>query len=130
MAEQRTPPESCTGEAPGRVNLIGEHTDYHEGYVLPTVIPQRTYVTVAVRSDDRVRAHSAALGDAEEYRRGDERPGREWLDYVAGTTATLAADGVAVRGWMWRSPRPFPSARAYRRAQRSLSRCSAPCVRC
>jgi galactokinase len=98
MAEQRTPPESCTGEAPGRVNLIGEHTDYHEGYVLPTVIPQRTYVTVAVRSDDRVRAHSAALGDAEEYRRGDERPGREWLDYVAGTTATLAADGVAVPG--------------------------------
>ena len=40
-----------TAEAPGRVNLIGEHTDYNGGYVLPTVIPQRTRVELMPRPD-------------------------------------------------------------------------------
>jgi galactokinase len=89
-----------SADAPGRVNLIGEHTDYHDGYVLPTVIPQRTRVELRPRADRRVRAASPALGERwEEYEAGAETPGRGWLDYVQGVTATLAARGVDVPGF-------------------------------
>jgi len=81
------------------VNLIGEHTDYHEGFVLPTVIPQRTYVTIVTRDDSRVRVRSTTMGPGwEEYRLGEEREGRGWLDYVAGVTAILAREGIALGG--------------------------------
>jgi galactokinase len=82
------------------VNLIGEHTDYHEGYVLPTVIPQRTRVRLQRRGDRRVRACSTALGGTwEEYEIGAESPGRGWLDYVQGVTVMLARHGVALPGF-------------------------------
>ena len=45
---------------PGRVNLIGEHTDYQRGFVLPSIIPQKTWVELAARSDRRVIACSPA----------------------------------------------------------------------
>jgi galactokinase len=44
--------------APGRVNLIGEHTDYNDGFVLPFAIPHRTYAAVGMRDDDRIRVAS------------------------------------------------------------------------
>jgi galactokinase len=82
------------------VNLIGEHTDYHDGYVLPTVIPQRTRVDLRRRDDSRVRAISRELSqDWEEYEAGRESPGRGWLDYVQGATAALARTGVRVPGF-------------------------------
>jgi galactokinase len=91
--------DPVTGEAPGRVNLIGEHTDYHEGFVLPTVIPQRTRVSIVPRDDSRVRVRSTTMGSMwEEYRLGEESQGRGWLDYIAGITATLARDGIALGG--------------------------------
>ena len=48
-------PDEVSADAPGRVNLIGEHTDYHEGFVLPTVIPQRTHAHITRRVDRVVR---------------------------------------------------------------------------
>src|SRR5712691_3341109 len=66
---------TVTASAPGRVNLIGEHTDYSGGFVLPTAIPQRTVVALAPRTDDRVRVASAQIGGAlREYRLGAEAP--------------------------------------------------------
>src|SRR5690349_16947658 len=86
--------------APGRVNLIGEHTDYHDGYVLPTVIPQRTRVLLRRRDDRRVRARSAAMGDQwHEYEAGHETRGGSWLDYVQGVTASMAQHGIEVPGF-------------------------------
>lgn len=59
---------ASTGQfsAPGRVNLIGEHTDYNDGFVLPFAIPQRTTVSVRVRSDRLIRVHSVDVGDTQE----------------------------------------------------------------
>jgi galactokinase len=86
--------------APGRVNLIGEHTDYNGGYVLPTVIPQRTFVELSRRGDDRVRAWSANVGAraSGDYAAGRERKRGGWLDYVQGTTWVLAAEGFRIGG--------------------------------
>ena len=85
--------------APGRVNLIGEHTDYNEGFVLPLAIARRTTVALAPRADDRVRAASAALGPGlVEYLLGAERRGLGWIDYVQGVTRTLRAEGQTIRG--------------------------------
>jgi galactokinase len=86
--------------APGRVNLIGEHTDYNDGYVLPTAIPQRTLVELAPRGDDVVRVASAQKdGAVTTYRLGAEEPRRDWVDYVAGLTWVLAAEKLPLAGF-------------------------------
>jgi len=93
-------PPAVVADAPGRVNLVGEHTDYNDGFVLPTAIPQRTRVALAPRDDDRARVTSAACGDAvETYAVGAETRGRGWLDYVQGVTHALAAAGHRVGGF-------------------------------
>lgn len=89
-------------EAFGRVNLIGEHTDYNDGFVLPTSIPQSTVAAVARRSDRRVRAWSAELSSGQTvdtFVLGKEEPGKRWLDYVQGITQALAATGQAIDGF-------------------------------
>jgi galactokinase len=76
--------------APGRVNLIGEHTDYNGGFVLPTPIPQRTTVELSRRDDDLAQVVSDAMpGAIREYRVGHEKRAGDWLDYVQGCTRML-----------------------------------------
>jgi galactokinase len=86
-------------DAPGRVNLIGEHTDYNGGFVLPTAIPQRTRVRLRRRADDRAIVTSAQLGGPVEYRVGGEQPQRSWIDYVQGVTKYLVEAGHHVGGF-------------------------------
>ena len=92
--------EEVRAEAPARVNLIGEHTDYCEGFVLPLPLPLRTRVALRRRPDRRVLARTA-LGAGEEgtYQLGEESPGRGWLDYVQGLTANLRRLGLDVGGF-------------------------------
>jgi galactokinase len=87
--------------APGRVNLIGEHTDYNGGYVLPTALPQETRVQLASRSDRVVRAYSLDLGPASltEFQLGREKRLQSWADYVQGVTWALAEQGAQLSGF-------------------------------
>ena len=89
-----------TADAPGRVNLIGEHTDYHDGFVMPSAVPQRTTAVLTPRADRRVHATSTQMSDEPfEYELGGERRGAGWADYVQGLTWVLAKEGVRIDGF-------------------------------
>jgi galactokinase len=93
---------TITAEAPGRVNLIGEHTDYNGGFVLPTVIPQKTRVELSARTDDLVRVWSDAPGCPPhwlEYQLGAEHPGHGWLDFIQGATKMVREAGHKLKGF-------------------------------
>src|SRR5207302_5185808 len=79
--------------APGRVNLIGEHTDYNGGFVLPTAIPQQTRVELDRRTDRTVRVPSSNTEPSGECALGDEQRRGDWLDYVQGLTWVLKEAG-------------------------------------
>ena len=85
--------------APGRVNLIGEHTDYNDGFVLPLAIDHRVTVAAARRADDRLRLLSLEKGERE-LTLSDVGPGlvEGWAGYVAGAVWSLAREGVEVGG--------------------------------
>jgi galactokinase len=94
--------EPILASAPGRVNLIGEHTDYNGGFVLPTAIPQRTYLKLSVRLDSRARVWSEGFsrdGHHEEYLLGQEARTGSWLDYVQGVTYALRLNGHQIGGF-------------------------------
>lgn len=77
--------------APGRVNLIGDHTDYNEGFVLPSTIDRDVFVALAPRSDERARISSLNFDDAIDYSL-DDGPGRSsasWRNYVTGAVHEL-----------------------------------------
>ena len=93
---------AVTADAPGRVNLIGEHTDYNGGFVFPIATPQRTRIALAPRADAVVRAWSRDVGDEQawiEYRLGGEARGGHWGDYIAGVTASLRESGARCGGF-------------------------------
>jgi galactokinase len=100
-------PPRVRARAPGRVNLIGEHTDYNGGFVLPMAIPQHTEVELSPRDDTRVRAFSANLPPAQReggFELGQEARGKGWLDYLQGVTWLLRQGGHALRGFdVWLS---------------------------
>ena len=68
--------------APGRVNLIGEHTDYNDGFVLPAALQQCTWIAAAARPEPRLRVSSLRAGETLEFALDDPdpRPRRDWSD--------------------------------------------------
>jgi galactokinase len=83
------------------VNLIGEHTDYNDGFVLPIATPQHTTVTAARRDDQQVRVHSANVPEPARtsFSLGQEQRRGGWPDYVQGVTVALRGAGCAFRGF-------------------------------
>jgi len=83
--------------APGRVNLIGEHTDYNGGLCLPVALPQRTTVSLVARTDQALSLSSAQEDDVWEGSVEDRPDG--WAAYVAGVVSMLRESGHDVPGF-------------------------------
>jgi galactokinase len=86
--------------APGRVNLIGEHTDYNDGFVLPMAIGRAIVVVFRSRADRKLRGHSVAFDETKELDLDSLAApgGSDWLSYVAGVAWALAGEGLTVPG--------------------------------
>lgn len=91
---------NCSTRAPGRVNIIGEHTDYNDGLVLPTTTALYTTVDAARRSDRMIHADSTNVQDTQNFYLDNiqpvESPG--WIDYIKGVAAELQAAGIDLHG--------------------------------
>ena len=89
-------------QAPGRVNLIGEHTDYNDGFVLPCAINFHALVAVSPRSDSLVRVVSVDYEQALDTFNLDEvilpQPDTPWANYVRGVVCMMQKEGHALRG--------------------------------
>ncbi|MBH9740709.1 galactokinase [Vibrio navarrensis] len=89
-------------QAPGRVNLIGEHTDYNDGFVLPCAINYQTVVAAAKRGDNLVRVVSVDYGNAlDEFDITQEilfQPDKMWANYIRGVVKCLLARGYQFGG--------------------------------
>jgi len=87
--------------APGRVNLIGDHTDYNDGFVLPMAIDRAVWIAFRPRLDAHVVVNSLDFGeDASFALDGPIAHGRGWQEYVRGVAATLLADDpLEFGGW-------------------------------
>ena len=87
--------------APGRVNLIGEHTDYNDGFVFPMAIDRATYIALRPRNDKKVVAISIDMDERREFALYDlPRPvNTEWIDYLIGVAWALQGRGIELRGW-------------------------------
>jgi galactokinase len=86
--------------APGRVNLIGEHTDYNDGFVLPMAIESETIVVAAVREDRKIRVRSLNIDEEEiiDLDAPEQRGRGSWLDFIEGVARILERKNVNLRG--------------------------------
>jgi galactokinase len=86
--------------APGRVNLIGEHTDYNGGFVLPMAIEKEAATAIRARDDRKIRVYTVNLDETAEFDLDLEAPRKKgfWLNYIEGVARILESKGVRLKG--------------------------------
>ncbi|GAB4091818.1 galactokinase [Flaviaesturariibacter terrae] len=91
---------TLVSRSPGRINIIGEHTDYNEGFVLPAAIDKAVYVALGRRDDDRIELQAIEFNDRYSTRVPDiaPRPG-QWTNYILGVVAQFQKRGLTVGGF-------------------------------
>ena len=98
-------PPQFVARAPGRVNLIGDHTDYNDGFVLPMAIDRAVWIAFRPSTDGRVRVDSLDFDERGEFdpealpTRRDGATGEGWLEYLRGVAWALDGAGLPARGW-------------------------------
>lgn len=85
--------------APGRVNLIGEHTDYNDGFVLPMAIDRGVWLALSPRSDEEVRIVSLDLETESTFRLHSLTRGSDWIEYAKGVANELLKAGYTLKGF-------------------------------
>ena len=91
--------EPIITRSPGRVNIIGEHLDYNEGYVLPAAIDKAIYVGISKRNDDEIHLHSVDYNEDYQVSVQDLKPTKTWATYVLGVTDQLIKRGHKISGF-------------------------------
>ncbi len=95
-------PAEIVVRAPGRVNLIGEHTDYNDGFVFPCAIERSIWMAASPRSDGQVRAYSLNFGQSSTFSLNTiektQNPSEAWSNYLRAIAAILQKEGVALSG--------------------------------
>jgi len=87
-------------QSPGRINLIGEHTDYNDGYVLPAAIDKAAYVSVKKRTDSKVHLYSVLFDDSIEIDLEQLLPTtKSWANYILGVIDQLLKKGCFLTGF-------------------------------
>jgi galactokinase len=84
--------------APGRINLIGEHTDYNDGFVMPAAIQFDCWAAVAASQDRTIEVHSTYFEEMRSFHLDCPKPHRDWSDYVQGVALKLEESGIRLPG--------------------------------
>lgn len=84
--------------APGRINLIGEHTDYNKGFVLPGAVDKRIYAAIAKNNTSTINVFAKQLSESASFEVGDAQPKKGWINYLIGVTYYLQQTGGAIEG--------------------------------
>lgn len=96
--EGRFSKEPLIISAPGRVNLIGEHTDYNEGYVLPGAIDKRIWVAIAKNGTDSVNVFAQDFNESYSFPLSDVKATKGWTTYILGMTYHIQQKGKQLEG--------------------------------
>jgi galactokinase len=101
MHQGRFQAEPAIFVAPGRVNLIGEHTDYAEGFVMPVAINFATLAGISPRTDGKIRIYSENYKEERTFEAASlpEKGSRHWSDYPMGVVKMLALEGHRIPGF-------------------------------
>ncbi len=101
FVQQFKSPPAIVVRSPGRVNIIGEHTDYNEGFVLPAAIDKAAYIAMSLRNDDQINLYAADLNETFSASVNSMKPVGDvsWPNYIVGAAAQLAKLNVLQNGF-------------------------------